>query len=85
METQVMTLITANEAAPIIGVSPDLVRRYVSSGRLASVREGGRILIPREAAEKFVSICKRCYVRFIPKDENADLCPSCVKLNRVDK
>jgi excisionase family DNA binding protein len=80
-----INMITANDAAAILGVSPDLIRRYVASGRLRAIREGGRIHFPREAAEKLVSVCDHCHVRFVPKAEITNLCPACVRLQRYAK
>lgn len=78
-------LITANDAAVIVVISPDLIRRYVSLGRLRSVRDGGRIPIPRETAEKLVTVCLQCHVRFVPKAEYTDLRPACSRLQRYAK
>ena len=45
------------EAAAVLGVSDDTVRRWVEAGRLASETEGGRTVIPGPAlAELAVSL-----------------------------
>lgn len=80
-----MDLLTANDAAVIVGVSPDLIRRYVASGRLASVRQGRNILIPRESAEKLVKQCMGCHRKFVPKsaDSVSPYCPACARLGKA--
>jgi molybdopterin-binding protein len=44
-----MSALRISEAAHLLGVSDDTVRRWIDAGRLASVTEGGRIAI--EGAE----------------------------------
>ena len=77
-------LLTANEAALVVGVAPDLIRRYVSSGRLNAVRNGRMIRIHRESIAKLVRQCERCNQRFVPKTAGSDpvFCPACAPLER---
>ena len=41
-----MTTYRVAEAAELLGVSDDTLRRWIDSGRLASAREGGRTTVP---------------------------------------
>jgi excisionase family DNA binding protein len=77
-------LLTANEAAVLVGVSPDLIRRYVSSGRLSAVRNGRAIRISRDSISKLVRQCGRCHERFVPKNAGLEttFCPACAPLER---
>lgn len=77
-------LLTANEAAVLVGVTPDLIRRYVSSGRLNAVRNRHTIRIPRESIAKLVRQCGKCHERFVPENAgtNPAFCPACVTLER---
>ncbi len=47
-------LFTVFEAATILGVHQNSVRKMVSAGRLGSVRVANRRLIPREALRRFL-------------------------------
>ena len=81
---QKMDLLTANEAAVLMCISPNLIRQYVASGRLVAVRNGHTIRIPRSEVDKIVRQCERCYKRFVPKFSNVEslLCPACKLLYR---
>ena len=48
------TLLTPFEAGEILRCSAETVKRYVRSGELQAFRHRGRVLIPREAIERFV-------------------------------
>lgn len=51
-----MTAFTVGEAAELLGVSPDTVRRWVDSGDLAAVRTaGGRRRVDGKALARFAS------------------------------
>lgn len=81
---QDVELLTANEAEVLVGVSPDLIRRYVSSGRLNAVRNGRRIRVTRESIAKLVRQCEWCHERFVPKNAGPApaFCPACAPLAR---
>jgi excisionase family DNA binding protein len=51
MEVGAMDLLTVQETAEMLRVNPMTVRRYIASGRLAAVRIGRRIRVPREALD----------------------------------
>jgi len=54
-EPQPLTL-TIPQAAELLGVSPDTVRRWADSGRLATTRtDGGRRVVDGEALARFAS------------------------------
>ena len=46
-----MELLTVQETAQLLKVSPITVRRYIASGRLAAVKVGRAVRIRREAVE----------------------------------
>jgi excisionase family DNA binding protein len=46
-----MELLTVNEVATMLRVSPLTVRRHIASGRLRALRVGRRIRVPRECVE----------------------------------
>jgi len=54
-----MELLTVREAAQMLRVNPITIRRYIASGRLAAVRVGKGIRVPRESLDQFVKPVKR--------------------------
>lgn len=50
-----MDLLTVQESARILKVNPITVRRHIAAGRLAAVRVGARVRVPREALEHFLA------------------------------
>ncbi|HEX5501939.1 MAG TPA: helix-turn-helix domain-containing protein [Thermomicrobiales bacterium] len=50
-----MELLTIQESARILKVNPITVRRHIAAGRLAAVRVGARVRVPREALEQFAA------------------------------
>lgn len=46
-----MDLLTVQEAAAILKVHPETVRRHIASGRLPAVRVGRCVRVPQEALE----------------------------------
>lgn len=48
-----MELLTVNETARMLRVSPITIRRYVASGRLEAVRVGRSVRIERAAIDRF--------------------------------
>lgn len=53
MKTTINNLITAVEAAEIIGVTSVRVRRIALEGRLATIELGGRKFFDRKEVERF--------------------------------
>ena len=49
-------LIDTKEAARLLGVSPDLIRRYCVAGRIAALRIAGRWLIEPAEIRRFAKI-----------------------------
>lgn len=50
-----MDLLTVNETARLLRVSPITIRRYIASGRLPAERVGRGVRVRREAIEDFVT------------------------------
>ena len=50
-----MSLMTVQEVAETLRVSPMTVRRYIQSGKLAAVRVGRGVRVEQEAVEQFVT------------------------------
>ena len=48
-------LFSVAAAADVLGVGISMVKQLIHTGRLASVKVGGRRLIPRASLEKFVA------------------------------
>jgi excisionase family DNA binding protein len=49
-----MQLLTIQETASLLRVSPITVRRYISDGRLDAVRAGKGVRVKQESVERFV-------------------------------
>ena len=49
-----MELLTVQEVARLLRVSPITVRRHIASGRLAAVRAGRQVRVPRESLDAFL-------------------------------
>ena len=47
-------MVDVREAARLVGRTPETVRRWVWSGRLASIRHGNRLLLERSALDAAV-------------------------------
>jgi excisionase family DNA binding protein len=52
--TELPLLITPKQAAAVMGPSESQIRALIHSGRLAHVLVGRRIMIPRDAIERFI-------------------------------
>jgi excisionase family DNA binding protein len=50
-----MELLTVQEVADLLKVSPITVRRHIAAGRLPAVRAGRRVRVPRESLETFLT------------------------------
>lgn len=50
-----MDLLTVNETARLLRVSPITIRRYIASGKLSAERVGRGVRVRREAIEDFVT------------------------------
>jgi excisionase family DNA binding protein len=48
--------ISVNEAAQLLGLSPNHCWRLIQSGELPSMRLGRRVLVPRRALEQLVEM-----------------------------
>ena len=48
----VVVLVTVREAAELAGRTPETIRRWVWSGRLAAQRDGGRLLVERAEVQR---------------------------------
>lgn len=48
-------LLTVDEVAKLLKVSPITVRRHIASGRLHAVRAGRNVRVPRESVEAFLT------------------------------
>jgi excisionase family DNA binding protein len=59
-------LLTVEETGRVLGVSPATVWRRIRTGELASVRRGGRRLVPRGALAKAASRAVRGIPAFTP-------------------
>jgi excisionase family DNA binding protein len=64
-----MELLTVNETANMLRVSPITIRRYIASGRLRAERVGHVIRIRREAIDEFIAPVAG--VRTVDVDEEA--------------
>jgi excisionase family DNA binding protein len=53
--TEQPLLLSVNETAHLIGQGTSKTWELVASGRIFSVREGKRRLVPRESIEKYVA------------------------------
>src|ERR1700730_1815404 len=51
MYTKAMELLTVQETARLLRVTPITVRRYISQGRLPAVKVGGGVRISKQAVE----------------------------------
>jgi|GraSoiStandDraft_29_1057270.scaffolds.fasta_scaffold210032_3 excisionase family DNA binding protein len=47
--------VDVNEAARMVGRSPETVRRWIWSGKLAAQKQGRRLMIPRHELAAFVA------------------------------
>src|SRR6266550_6366864 len=47
--------VDVNEAARMVGRSPETVRRWIWSGKLAAQKRGRRLMIPRDELAAFVA------------------------------
>lgn len=56
-----MELLTVNETAKLLRVSPITVRRRIADGQLKAVRVGKGIRVPREAIDRFLRPALREY------------------------
>ena len=52
-------LLTIEQAAAVLGISPWTVRYHVKMGRLSRVKLGRRVLIEEAELERFVQECKQ--------------------------
>lgn len=52
-------LLSVDEAAQRLGVSPHTVYKRANSGKLASVKDGGRLLFRPEDLDAHVAFCRR--------------------------
>lgn len=64
-----MELLTVQETAHLLRVSPITVRRYIAAGRLAAVRVGRGVRVRREALEAFVAPVIPPHLRDDPDDD----------------
>ncbi len=54
-----MVLLTVQETASLLRVSPMTIRRYISSGRLPAVRIGRGVRVPRESLAQLLAPIER--------------------------
>lgn len=50
-----MELLTVQETAQMLKVSPITIRRYIADGRLAAVRAGKGVRVPKDSVEQFLT------------------------------
>lgn len=51
-------MLNINEAATVLRVHPETLRRFIREGRISAYKIGRRKLISKEEMEKFIKKCK---------------------------
>ncbi len=65
--------LTTSEAATVLRCSPETIQRRIAAGRLAAVRDGRCLLIPRTAIDAIVAAA-------VPSHRTTDAAPPAVRL-----
>ena len=69
-----LDLLTSMEADNLLGVTGQTIKNWVREGRLAGYREGGRIMVPKEAVAEYAARARSSLdLDDLPADEAARL------------
>lgn len=66
-----LDFLTTTKAGTLLGVTGQTIKNWVRDGRLAGYRVGGRVVIPREAVDKYVRRARGSLDLEVISDEEA--------------